>query len=95
MRMSLLPELTKFLKDNRLIYTVRGYKYPTRSVVIIDGIGSCTRTFVKQVVVREDLEPYVASSGFRDVSSWWRKIGYFIQGGTPKYLYAVVVRSEN
>lgn len=93
--MRFLPELTKFLRDSRLIYTVRGYKYPMRSVVTVDGVGSCTRTFVKQVLVQEDLEPYVVSSGFEDVSSWWTKIRHFVADSNPKYLYALVVRNES
>ena len=89
-KMSFLPELQKFLKENSLIYTVRKYRMVENNVDV-EGVGECHRTPMGEVHYKEDLLPYVEFSGFSGVEAWWNKIKYFIPlDSSPKYLYKVV-----
>ena len=90
--MQFLPELKKFLKSNGKIYTVRKYKYPPNSLVLVLGVGKCRRTLVASDVSKEYLNNYYHYSGFSSTSDWWSKIVQFIPNSEYiKYLYKVEV----
>lgn len=89
-RMQFLPELTEFLRERGRIYTVRSYEVPI-SIVNVRDVGQCKRRFVKVVYHQDDLEPFVESSGFDDVSAWWIRIKQFVPYFRTGYLYEVTV----
>lgn len=92
--MRFLLELKEFLKKNSRIYTVRKYRYnPTSGLVLVIGVGKCSRTLVKEGVTKKDLDAYYHESGFETVDDWWAKIVHFIPGMDTKYLYKVEVLS--
>jgi hypothetical protein len=93
--MSFLPELKIFLLKNGLIYTVRKYKM-SEAIVSIEGVGECKREPLGTIKTKEDLEPFVGSSGFDTVDAWWKKIKYFIPSeGDIKYLYRTRLLDES
>ena len=91
--MSFLPQLKAFLMGLGVIYTVRKYKM-TDAIVEVADIGKCHRVPIGQISSKEDLEPYVAESGFSTVDDWWNKIKFFIPyEDDPMYLYKVEVKN--
>ena len=88
--MSFLPELKDFLLKNGFIYTVRKYKM-SEALVEIEGVGQCRREPLGTIEAKAGLLPFIESSGFSTVDTWWKKIKYFIPGDDIKYLYRVGV----
>lgn len=88
---SFIPELKEFLKGNKFIHTVRKYKM-TDALVEVSGIGECHRIPLGEVYKKENLIPYVESSGFSTIDGWWNKIKFFIPSNKDSmYLYKVEV----
>jgi len=90
--MQFIPELTRYLKCQRVIYTVRKYYY-TSSIAYVSSVGSCRRTYLVELdeASLDNLRPYVYCSGFPDLESWLSMIRKFIPSSEPKYLYRVEV----
>lgn len=92
--MQFLPELKNFLKENKLVYTVRKYKM-SEAIVNVEGIGWCRRLPMGTIESQEDLLPYILDSGFAKPEDWWAKIRYFIPNvKDAKYLYRVEMLIE-
>ena len=88
--MKFLPELRDFLREHRVIYTVRGYDM-RRAGVVVEGVGPCRRIPMGRVVTREDLRIYVGVSGFSSLEDWCDKINDFIAPAQNRWLYKVEV----
>lgn len=89
--MSFIPELKAFLRERKVIYTVRKYKMGL-AVVEVDGIGKCKRIPIGLIKSKDELGDYVRLSGFSSVDAWWAKIKYFIPNSTDtKYIYKVEI----
>lgn len=84
--------LIDFLQEKKEIYTVRRLYYgKAPEVVYVEGVGGCKRVLVKEVRKEEELEPYVALSGFDSLDSWVRKIKEFNPSPGNLYLYHLEV----
>ena len=88
--MHFIPELTRYLRQNGLIYTVRAYHYST-SEAEIPGLGLCHRLLVAQLSEKNlpSLKDNVGESGFATLEDWISKIRRFIPSGRAMYLYKV------
>ncbi len=88
--MHFIPELTRYLRQNNRIYTVRSYRYGTLEAAV-PGIGPCGRKLVAQLSDEDlpSLESYVTESGFATLGDWISKIRQFIPPGKTMYLYKV------
>jgi hypothetical protein len=92
--MSFIPELRDYLKEHKVIYTVRKYKM-SPAIVEIEGVGQCKRLPLGIISCKDDLGDYYKESGFPTVEAWWAKIIYFIPRAEDiKYLYRIEVLSE-
>ena len=87
--MKFLPELRDFLREYKVIYTVRGYDMRP-AWVNVDDVGRCRRTPLGRIHNREELVPYVDLSGFSSLGDWCDKINEFCYG--DRWLYKVEVR---
>jgi len=87
--MKFLPGLRKFLLEHGEIYTVRGYDMKPAWVDVVD-VGRCRRVPLGRIYSREELEPYVALSGFSSLEDWCDKINEFGHG--DRWLYRVEVK---
>jgi len=72
-----------------LVFTVRGYDMKDK-IVMVDDVGECKRTQIKEVKRITDLSDFVSRSGFLRVLSWWLQIGNFTKG-RKMFLYKVEV----
>lgn len=91
--MQFIPLLTSFLAENRTIYTLRAYNYTT-SNCWVQGVGYCSRRLVMFYPwgpAQEDLEPYVASSGFASVVEWLKMLDKLAPKAEIIYLWRVTV----
>ena len=88
--MHFIPELARYLGQNKYIYTVRAYYYNT-SEAMIPGLGLCRRVLMAQLDEQSlsVLEDYVTKSGFATLDDWISKIQQFIPSGKTMYLYKV------
>lgn len=86
--MKFLPELRSFLREHKVIYTVRGYR-ARNTYVVVEDVGRCRRILCGVVSSVEDLRPYVELSGFDCIENWWSKIEDFIIPGDRIWLYRV------
>lgn len=87
-KMSFLPELQEFLKENKLIYTIRKYDMDERDVEI-EGVGICHRKPLGKIEHKESLGVFVKSSGFDSLQAWLQKVKLFSRPGDDLYLYEV------
>lgn len=69
------------------VFTVRGYDMKDK-IVMVDDVGECQRTKIKEVRRLTDLADFVSRSGFLSVLSWWLQIGRFTRDN-KKFLYKV------
>ena len=92
--MQFLEELRDFLREERVIYTVRKYKMAPK-LVHVEGVGSCRRVPMGEITGAGDLAPYYTYSGFPTMGDWWAKVRSFIAPGEPMYLYRVEVEEED
>jgi len=67
------------LQDAGAVYTARGYLMKSKDVWV-DGIGNCSRKFLKKIDSAADLRPYLALSGFGSIDDWWRDIQKYVKG---------------
>jgi len=86
--MNFLPELKRFLRTHRVIYSVRSYYLPVLGLVDIPGVGRCRRYYISEIRSKSELQEYVHRSGFESVEDWWKKIVGFNKTG-PRHLYKV------
>lgn len=70
-----------------LVFTVRGYDMKNK-IVMVDDVGQCKRTQIKEIKRITDLSDYVSRSGFLRVLSWWLQIDSFT-ADKRKFLYKV------
>ena len=70
-----------------LVFTVRGYDMKDK-IVMVDDVGECKRTQIKEVKRITDLADYISRSGFLSALSWWLQIGRFTKD-SKKFLYKV------
>ena len=70
-----------------LVFTVRGYDMKDK-IVIVDDVGKCKRTQVKEVKRITDLSDFISRSGFLSAFSWWLQIDSFT-ADRRKFLYKV------
>ena len=92
--MQFMPQLGRFLRENKAIHTVRKYKMADKEVDA-EWVGLCTRTLIGIVKSLEDLEPYVKDSGFKTKEDWWKKIREFAPNKKDVlYLYRVEVKEK-
>jgi len=75
------------LQRFRAVFTVRGYDMKDK-IVMVDDVGECKRTQIKEVERITDLREYLSRSGFFTVFSWWLQIGNFTKG-RKMFLYKV------
>lgn len=77
------------LLDFGKVYTVRTWKgIPEgEDIVMVPGVGKCTKTYWKKVSCIEDIERYVEFSGFPDAKAWFSKIQEF--HACPGYMFLV------
>lgn len=92
-KMQLMGKLQKFLKENKVIYTVRAFDMDKR-LVEVEGCGFAIREPLGIVINFKDLAPYVKESGFEDLSSWIKMIRVFIKPNMPAYLYKVTLKEN-
>ena len=87
-KMQFTPELQRFLKNQKMIYTVRRTRMNQASVSV-NNIGMCIRYPRGRIKDKDDLIPYVKKSGFNNVEEWWSYIWKIpIKSKKPKlYLY--------
>jgi len=78
--MRFIPRLTKFLRDNGIIYTLRECKYTTPQC-FVPSVGECRRILIGELtqVSEEDLQTVVAQSGFPDAASWLKVFRTFVR----------------
>ena len=88
--MQFMPELRQFLLKNGKIFTVRKFKMKS-SLVYVETGERCKRVFLKQILAKDELEPYLKDSGFETLDAWWTKIEYHIPQQGPFYLYQVEI----
>jgi len=88
--MKFLPVLRSFLREHKVIYTVRGYDM-RRAGVVVEGVGACRRIPLGRIYGRGDLASYVELSGFSSLEEWYNKIDEFIVPGQGMWLYRVEV----
>ena len=69
------------------VFTVRGYNMKDK-IVMVDDVGECKRTQIKEVKRITDLADYISRSGFLSALSWWLQIGRFTKD-SKKFLYKV------
>ena len=79
----------KYLKENKKVFTVRGYKMEDKEV-LVDGIGLCKREFIKQIYLASNLKEFEKESGFNSAMGWWDVIQKMCKDKT-KYLYLITV----
>lgn len=89
-RMQFFPELSGYLREHGVIYTVRKYDMDLR-LVEAEGAGLCKRIPLGEVKDTEDLREYADESGFDTLEDWVKKIKSMIPKGSPWYLYKVEV----
>lgn len=88
--MQFIPELRKYLREHRTIYTVRKYDMSS-ALVLVNDVGPCRRIPISELDAQEDLKPYVAESGFSSTFDWWTKIKEINPRTKVFYLYKVEV----
>ena len=71
-----------------VVFTVRGYDMKDK-IVMVDDVGQCRRTQIKEVKRITDLSDFVSRSGFLSALSWWFQIDRFT-ANKRKFLYKVV-----
>lgn len=76
-----------YLKNWDYVFTVRGYDMKDKTV-IVDDVGECKRTKIKEIHRMTELSEYVSESGFFRVFTWWLQIGMFTRD-KKKFLYKV------
>ncbi|MGB7533004.1 MAG: hypothetical protein WA977_08555 [Halobacteriota archaeon] len=76
-----------YLQRFGLVFTVRGYDMKDK-IVMVDDVGECKRTQIKEVRGITDLSDYINRSGFLSAFSWWLQIGRFTKDD-KKFLYRV------
>ena len=69
------------------VFTVRGYDMKNKTV-IVDDVGECKRTKIKEVREITDLADFVSGSGFLRLSTWWLQINTFTRDN-QRFLYKV------
>ena len=70
-----------------LVFTVRGYDMKDK-IVMVDDVGQCKRTQIKEVKKITDLADFISRSGFLSALSWWLQIDAFTDD-KKKFLYKV------
>lgn len=89
--MHFLSDLTVYLRREGEIYTVRRFKYTTRTCYI-PNVGACSRVLVKSdIKCVQDLAEYCKESGLETADAWWKKIKE-INNGKSGTLYMYLVR---
>jgi hypothetical protein len=83
-------QVRDFLAYNGCVLTVRGYDYKTTSATVpeLDGIRIKRKT-VCEIKSIDDLNGFVALSGFGTVAEWWVQIRRFCKG--RMWLYRVQI----
>lgn len=93
-RMDFTSGLAEFLMREGKIHTLRKYKYSGQQADVL-GVGEVNRHHVATIHRKEDLEPYLLSSGFATTEAWWkmaRKLNKNYLG--PFYLYEVTLKEN-
>ena len=76
-----------YLQRFGFVFTVRGYDMKNKTVMV-DDVGECKRTKIKEVKRITDLSDYISRSGFLSAFTWWLVIGRYTNG-KKKFLYQV------
>ena len=87
-----VPVVFDFLQKHRHVLTVRGYDYHTEFAKVADLNATIQRVKVCEVKTIEDLNGFVALSGFKTTREWWKQINIFCKG--HKWLYRVTIIDE-
>lgn len=95
--MHFMPKLTEFLRKNKVIYTIREYKYSSDET-IVPSIGKVKRTFIMELPNFQTFNPkelwdeYVKLSGFSNAEDWVKTAASFIKGkDVSMFLYHVKI----
>lgn len=90
--------VSKFLYENDLVFSVRGYDYGEDCYVYVFGNGNVyLRKKLGKVVSKVQLVKFVRWSGFENVDEWWKVIRRFVKEGRNMWLYRLdlVCGAEN
>ncbi len=79
----------RFLFENEIVFSVRGYDYGENCYVWVEGNCGCVylRTKLGRVVSKVQLVKFVRWSGFKSVDEWWKVIRRFVREGGDMWLY--------
>ena len=77
----------KMLVDCGFVFSVRSYKLENCDV-LVDGVGVCSRSYIREVKKIDDIRDVSDFSGFGSVKEWLKVILRMYKGKS-KYLYLV------
>lgn len=82
-----VQRVRKFLEQNGIVYTVRGYDLKNGLVDINGMIG--WRVKFKQIRHKTELANFLRFSGFDSLDEWEKQARRFVKPGVPVFLYCV------